>query len=206
MIVLPLLAKRRGVQAGGGQQGRAPAWAPLSYFFVLGLGFLWLELPLMQRFILLLDHPTYSFAVVLFAVLVFSGIGSLLSERLGRHRGRAILALGALALIYAAGVPPLARLVLGFPLAARVPLTVLIIAPLALLMGMPFPSGIGALRARRPGLIPWAWGVNGYASVVGSVLAALIALTWGFFWVMLVAGGAYLVAWALYRSGLTAPR
>jgi len=204
LILLPLLARRGRPKDGADGRSRAPAWAPLSYFFALGLAFLWLELPLMQRFILLLDHPTYSFAVVLFAVLVFSGIGSLLSERLGSHRGRAILALGVLAVVYAAGIPPLAGLILGFPLAARVPLAVLIIAPLALLMGMPFPSGLRALQARRPALIPWAWGVNGYASVVGSVLAALMALSLGFFWVMFAAAGAYLAAWALYRLALTA--
>lgn len=204
LILVPLLVRRGGARDGEGNRGPSP-WAPLSYFFVLGLAFLWLELPLMQRFILLLDHPTYSFAVVLFAVLVFSGLGSLLSERLGRHRGRAILALAVLAVVYAAGTPPLATLVLGLPLAVRVPLAVAVIAPLGLLMGMPFPAGIGALQARRPGLIPWAWGVNGYASVVGAVLAALMALSWGFFWVMVAAGGAYLAAWALYRTGVTAP-
>ena len=206
LILLPLAVKRGGARSGDGDGGHTPAWAPLSYFFALGLGFLWLELPLMQRFILLLDHPTYSFAVVLFAVLVFSGVGSLLSERLGEHRSRAILALAVLAVVYAAGTGPFARAILGLPLAVRVFLAVLAMAPLGLLMGMPFPNGIGALRERRPTLIPWAWGVNGYASVVGAVLAALMALSWGFLWVMLAAGGAYLAAWALYRLGLTGRR
>ncbi|MBM3956460.1 MAG: hypothetical protein FJ313_00225 [Gemmatimonadetes bacterium] len=203
LILLPLLARRGAVRRGEGERGAPSAWGPLSYFFALGFGYLWIELPLMQRFILLLDHPTYSFAVVLFAVLVFSGAGSLLSERLGGRPDRAILALGVLAVAYAVGAAPFARLILGFPLAARVSLAVLVIAPLGVLMGVPFPTGIGALRERRAGLIPWAWGVNGYASVVGSVLAALMALSWGFAWVLGAAGAVYVAAWALYRWGLT---
>ena len=207
LILLPLAAGRGRAPGGAVEKtGGLRARAPLAYFFALGLGFLWIELPLMQRFILLLDHPVYSFAVVLFAVLVFSGIGSILTERLGGYQGRALLALGALAFVYAVAAPQLADAVLKYPLAARVPLAILFIAPLALLMGMPFAGGIAALRTRRPALIPWAWGVNGYASVVGSVLAALMALSWGFLWVMLAAGAAYLAAWALFHRGLTARR
>ena len=71
-------------------------------------------------------------------------------------------------------------------------------------MGVPFPSGILALRRLRPSLVPWAWGANGYASVMGSVLGALIALTWGFSWVMLAAGAVYLVAWAVFYPSLAA--
>ena len=126
------------------------------YFLALGLGFLWLEIPLMQRFILLLDQPTYSFSVVLFAVLVFSGVGSLASPKLGGYRRWAILALGLLALLYAVLTEPLMHLVLGLPLIARMLVVVLATAPLAFLMGVPFPAGIAALAGRRSALIPWA--------------------------------------------------
>lgn len=204
LILAPLLLKRRS-----GRQENVPGagarWATFTYFFLLGLAFLWIELPLMQRFILLLDHPTYSFGVVLFSVLVFSGLGSLLSPRMGRRRPWAILALGILTIVYAIGPVPPMSLVLGLPLAARMVIAILTIAPLALLMGVPFPSGIVALEARRSGLIPWAWGTNGYASVIGSVLAALIALSWGFSLVMLLAGAGYLLAWAVFYLALNAP-
>ena len=196
LILGPLIARRRVIGRGyGGLRGNTPA---LVYFFALGLAFLWLELPLMQRFILLLAHPTYSFGIVLFAVLAFSGVGSLLSKRLGTYREWAILALAGTALVYALGIGPLVEMILGLPLAARIAISGLVIAPLAFLMGIPFPSGIAALESRRPALIPWAWGANGYASVVGSVGAALVALSWGFTPVMLAAGIAYLVAWAVY--------
>ena len=159
LIPVPLLFRKAA--AGTGNGGSSPrGWAAMVYFFALGLGFLWLELPLMQRFILLLDHPTYSFGVVLFAVLVFSGVGSLAAGRLGRHRGWAILALAAAALVYALGTVPLVQLVLGLPLVVRVVIAIASIAPLALLMGIPFPSGVAALEGRRPALVPWAWGAQ----------------------------------------------
>ena len=158
----------------------------------------------MQRFILLLDHPTYSFGVVLFAVLAFSGVGSIFSRRLWKYRGWAILALSLMALLYALGITPVVQLFLGLPLAARIPIAVLTIAPLGLLMGLPFPSGVAALEERRPELIPWAWRVNGYASVVGSIVAALMALSWGFSAVMLAAAAVYLVAWGAFSLSFRA--
>ena len=202
-ILGPLLAQR----AWGGrleERDGFSSWRVLGYFFTLGLAFLWLELPLMQQFILLLTHPIYSFGVVLFGVLVFSGVGSILSPRLGAYRGWAILVLGVLAMVYAVGTGPMVQLMLGLPLAARIIVAALAIAPLALLMGVPFPTGISVLEAQRPRLVPWAWGANGFASVLGSVLAALMALTWGFSSVMLAAGVGYLVAWAVLYPVLKA--
>ena len=197
LILGPFIIRKTSVDIRC-ETGTTKSWAVLVYFFALGLGFLWLELPLIQRFILLLDHPTYSFGVVLFAILVFSGAGSLAAGRLGRYRGWAILALVATALVYALGTAPLMQLLLGLPLPARIIITIGSIAPLALLMGMPFPIGVDVLNRGRPSLIPWAWSTNGYASVVGCALAALIALSWGFTAVMLASAAAYLVAWVIY--------
>ena len=202
LILVPLIIAR-GARDGDGASGdSASGLAALAYFFSLGLAFLWIELPLMQRFILLLAHPVYSFGVVLFAILVFSGLGSILSPRLGANRRWAILALAALAVIYAVISGPLVEAVLGLPLAVRMVLAVVMIAPLALLMGVPFPSGILALERRQPRLIPWAWGANGYASVLASGLAALMALSWGFSWVLVASGAGYLIAWAVFQFSL----
>ena len=201
LILAPLVA-RRVDQAESGRGRRLDGWIMLVYFFSLGLGFLWLEVPLMQRFILLLDHPTYSFGMVLFAVLVFSGAGSLCSPRLGRYRVWTILVLAMLALVYALGIDWILHAVLGFPIGGRVLISVLTIAPLAFLMGMPFPAGIAFLETRQPALIPWAWGANGYASVVGATAATLVALTWGFSKVMLASAGIYLVAWVALMVAL----
>ena len=203
LILGPLLVARARQRAGNSEDRRL-TWATLGYFFAVGLAFFWLEVPLLQRFILLLDHPTYSFGVVLFAVLVFSGVGSLLSPKLVRYRGWALLALPLVAGLYALGITPLVQALLELPLEARVATAVLSIAPLALLMGLPFPSGIALLEERQPALIPWAWGINGCASVVGSVLAALMALSWGFSAVMLAAAAVYLVAWLAFAVSFRA--
>ena len=200
LILGPLLLRR----PTGRTDGTAPAWRPLVYFVGLGLAFLWVELPLMQRFILVLDHPTYSFGLVLFTLLVFSGVGSLLSPRLGRLRPWTAPALGCAAIAYALGVGAAVEAILQFPFAVRVFLAALLVAPLGVLMGMPFPVGVEALRRTRPDLIPWAWGANGYASVVGSIMATLLALSWGFSWVIAAGGVAYFVAAAAYGPALRA--
>ena len=201
LVLVPLLLRR--AEAGGAPRSGS-AWRPLVYFVGLGLAFLWVELPLMQRFILVLDHPTYSFGLVLFTLLVFSGAGSLLSPRLGRLRAWTVPALGCAALAYAAGVGHAVEAILEAPFAARVLLAVLLVAPLGVLMGMPFPVGIETLRRTRPDLIPWAWGANGYASVVGSIMATLLALSWGFSWAIAAGGVVYFVAAAAYAPALRA--
>ena len=202
LILGPLLLRRPASAAETPRPARA--WRPLVYFVCLGLAFLWVELPLMQRFILVLDHPTYSFGLVLFTLLVFSGAGSLLTPRLGRLRPWTVPALGCAAMVYAAGVGTAVEAILELPFAARVLLAALMLAPLGLLMGMPFPAGVEALRRTRPDLVPWAWGANGYASVVGSIMATLLALGWGFSWTIAAGGAAYLVAAAAYAPALRA--
>ena len=200
LILVPLLLRRPA--AGRDASTAAPAWRPLVYFVGLGLAFLWVELPLMQRFILVLDHPIYSFGLVLFTLLVFSGAGSLLSPRLGRFRAWTAPALGCAAIAYAVGVGTAVEAILELPFMVRVFLAVLLVVPLGVLMGMPFPVGIEMLRRTRPDLIPWAWGANGYASVVGSIMATLLALSWGFSWTIAAGGAVYFVAAAAYGPAL----
>ena len=91
------------------------------------------------------------------------------------------------------------RALLGAPLAVRLLATGLNLAPLGFLMGTPFPLGLAWLRERAPGLVPWAWAVNGCASVLASILAAMIALSAGFSWVILAAAVAYALAWLALR-------
>lgn len=198
LILLPVLLFRR--QATPSAEDAAKAGGRVSvalYFGLLGLGFLCVEIPLMQRFILFLGHPAYAMTAVLFAVLLFSGIGSLLSSRAPLRPVLALLI--ALALGYPLLLPRLFAVSLGLPLFGRMLVTVASIAPLGLLMGMPFPKGLGLLESRARQWIPWAWGVNGAASVVASVLASLVALTWGFRWVLAL--GALCYAGALMVVG-----
>jgi len=187
-ILLPL-ALRRGEQLSG-PKGRA-----FAYFALLGLGYLFVEIPLMQRFILFLDHSIYAFAAVLFGLLLSSGLGSVVASRLPLRRVLALLAVAAL--LYPALLPLGFDRLLGWPLAARFAVTVIALAPLGFLMGVPFPRGIALVERRSPGLIPWAWGVNGCASVVASVLAAMLALSAGFSWVLIAGAGCYALALAV---------
>lgn len=165
----------------------------LIYFSLLGLGFLFVEIPLLQRFIVYLGQPAYAFATVLGAVLVASGLGSLyLSERMRPPLGLTILA--ALVFVYPVLLPPLFEITFGLPLAGRIAVTALALAPLGLLMGTPFPQGLAVARQQAPGLLPWIWAVNGCASVVSAVLSPMVAISFGFQVVMLIGAAAYLGA------------
>lgn len=187
LIVLPLALQRRKIAPSEStRQGRVRVFA---YFALLGLGYLFVEIPLIQRFILFLGHPIYAFATVLFSLLLFSGIGSLLARRVPATAALALLC-GAI-LIYPAVLPLAFRALLGWSLVWRIAVAAVGLAPLGLLMGMPFPTGIAALEARAPHFIPWAWAINGCASVLSSILAAMLALSWGFWSVLLLAAIAY---------------
>ncbi len=195
-ILLPLLFRHNrpdgvGLQAGGVGTGRL--W-PFVYFAGLGLGFLWVEIPLLQRFILYLDQPTYAFATVLFGILVWSGGGSLASDRLSVSMTAAVSAVAALSVLYAFGLPLLFDATLGLPFPGRLALSVALLAPLGIAMGVPFPRAIRTLGEHAPALVPWAWAVNGSASVVSAILATVLALSFGFTWVILGGAAAYLAA------------
>jgi spermidine synthase len=192
LIVAPLALRRRSVQ----QQGQ-PVAVVLAYFALLGLGYMAIEVPLLQRFILFLAHPAYAIAVVLFALLLFSGIGSVLSHRVRLDVVLAILPL--LTVAYALGLPSLFRLVLSAPLGIRLAVAVMALAPPGMLMGMPFPKGLGLLERRAPMLVVWAWGANGAVSVVASILAALIAFDLGFTPVLVGGALCYAGAWVMAR-------
>jgi len=196
-IVLPLLIL-------SARQSRRGWGTPIGYFFCLGLGFMFVEISMLQRLTLLLSYPVYSLAVTLAALLVFSGCGSLLAGRLlpAARKGRptwAFLGLVGVGTLYAWVLPALSDWALPLNLPARISLAVLVLLPVGLLLGIPFPLGIKQLGQGQGGLIPWAWASNGGASVLASSLAMLIALHLGFTAVLLVGTGCYLLAWLLFR-------
>ncbi len=192
LIVLPLgFAKRGAIEMKG------PKTKVLIYFGLLGIGFLFVEIPLMQRFILFLGQPIYAFTAVLAALLFFSGLGSLAAAKLSPRSTLPLLV--GMILLYPLGLPLLFGAILGAPLPVRFLVTCLSLAPLGFLMGVPFPGGLEWLRIRAPGLIPWAWAINGCASVLASILAAMIALSTGFSWVLAAGAMAYGLAWFALR-------
>jgi len=171
------------------------------YFAALGLGFMFFEVTLIQRFTLFLGYPTYSLTVTLFALLVFTGYGSLLSERaVARRRLLLPLLLLALALLvglYLFWLPQLMQRWVGAPLPVRISLAVAALAPLGLCLGAFMPLGlrtVAALTPHRGEYVAWAWAVNGFFSVVSSILATVLAMTYGFNAVLVVALCIYAVA------------
>jgi len=185
LILLPLVFH-------GGIVQQPSAGAALAYFAVIGLGFLFVEIPLVQRLILYVERPVYALGTVLGGLLLFSGAGSALSPRVPWRAALALLVVVSGA--YPFLLPLWFQATLGLPLALRFALAILALAPLGLLMGVPLPKGIHWLERLAPDLIPWAWGVNGAASVIAAVLAAIVALSAGFTWVLLAGAACYGIA------------
>ncbi|HEX6790485.1 MAG TPA: hypothetical protein VF247_04165 [Candidatus Krumholzibacteria bacterium] len=173
-------------------------WTWLGYFFALGLAYIIVEVVLMQRFALFLGHPTYSVTAILFAILLFSGLGAAWSDRRRGDTGSVLRpvtwALPLVIVLIAFGMPPVLRHLLGLPLAARLAIAVIAVAPAAFLMGVPFPTGIRAIGATEPRHVAWAWAANGCASVIGSVCAVLGAMVWSFSVMLLIATAIYVIA------------
>lgn len=168
------------------------------YFLMLGLGYLLIEIPLLQQFILFLGHPTYAVTVVLLVMLVSSGVGSLLAQRVLRLGNNApwmvfaavVVLLVALVLF----LPTVLRATIGLPLAARMLISTLAIAPVGVLLGMPFPIGVTRLHGGAAPLVSWAWAVNGAASVAAPVLAMIVAIVSGFSTALFLGAACYLLA------------
>jgi hypothetical protein len=171
------------------------------YFLSIGLAFLFIEIAFIQKFILFLHHPLYAVALVLTAFLIFAGLGSGFSWRLvkrGYYRHAitvSVLGIVVLGLLYMLFIGTLFAQFQSLSITAKIPLTLIMIAPLAFFMGMPFPLALAKLGDIAPNLIPWAWGVNGCASVVSAVLATILAIAVGFNAVIVLALSLYGLAW-----------
>lgn len=156
------------------------------YFFALGIAFLFLEIAFMQKFILFLSNPIYSAAIIISSFLIFAGLGSQYSKQMIDKNGHLKSIKIAISCIFFAGIFYLIMLdiifdhFISFAFIAKVILTIILIAPIAFFMGIPFPAALSRLGKVSPDLIPLAWGVNGYASVISAILATLLAIHFGF--------------------------
>jgi len=173
-LIFPLLPR------GGGAREIPPPPA-LAYFAALGLGFILIEIPLIQRLILYLGHPLYALSVVLTALLIGAGAGSLICSRLSIATARKVV-IALVVLLAAAAVvfPPLLAATLGAGTYARIGLAVAAIFAIGVGCGIPFPLGVRLLGVEGERWIPWMWGVNGAFSVLASVLATALAMAFGF--------------------------
>jgi len=170
----------------------------LSYFVCLGLAFILVEMTLVQKFILFLGRPVYALSVVLFSILLFSGAGSFLSSRLlGSQLRRNIrwicLLISALLLAYITLLPTVLYTFVSLPTSHKALIVIGALFPLSLCMGVPMPLGIHWLHGRSPAMVPWAWGINGSASVLGSIATVVIAINWGFNQALLLGAFLYIL-------------
>jgi hypothetical protein len=211
-LLLPFVAVRRTWRA-------LPAkGASGVYFAALGLGFMFFEITMIQRLVLFLGYPTYSLTVTLASILVFTGIGALASRRLAAWRRSPlplILAvLAGLTVFYRIGLDPITESLLSSSLGVRVLVAVLLLAPLGVCLGMFMPLGLATvsrLTDHGDAYAAWGWAINGFFSVIGSVLTTILSMSFGFRAVQLAAlaiyGVAVLAFLALRRSAdRAAPR
>jgi len=194
-IFLPLVILRGGKRLAPLGKGKI-----FAYFFLIGLAFMIVEMGLIQKSILVLVHPITALAFVLFALLLFSGLGSLLSSRLGESMHWLPFGVILLLLLFSITcIDGLFRAFLAYPLFLRYLLVVCLLAPLGLFMGMPFPMGLQKVSDRQGYHIPWVWGVNGVASVIAPVLGGILSVWLGFRTLMIAGFLFYAVAgWILH--------
>ena len=193
LVFILLPAKR--FEERGSTYGR---WGVLSYFLLLGFGYMFVEIALIQRFTLLLGPPVYAFSLVLAALLTSSGLGSLFSERLRISSTiHVCLFIAVMLVFYVIALHLFLDLLLPLDFGVRVLASLVVLCPLGFIMGTPFPLGTRLVEKRNPRIMAWAWAVNGSSSVLGSVLSMIIALSWGFTSVLLLSTLAYLIAAAV---------
>lgn len=182
-LVLPLLLHKGSTRLRVG---------PLLYFVAIGLGYILVEVSLIQRFVLFLGHPTYALTVVVFLLLLSSGAGSIAARR-----PRIRLALAAVVILIAVDVlllPPLLSSAVGLSFVVKLLLSAVVLVPLGFLMGMPFPTGLKMLTQSSNATVEWAWAMNAAASVLGSVAAMIIAIHFGLTLTLACAAVAYVMA------------
>jgi len=178
LIILPLLFRYSYYK---GTRNKLPT---LIYFFSIGTGFMFIEMTFIQTFTKFLGDPIYSVAAILSSILVFSGIGSGVQKKLGippvqRMRIAAGSIIG-ITLIYLLTVDPILQVFIGTGTATRFLITVLLLFPVSFFFGWMFPSGVQMLETSGDSLIPWAWGIDGFASVAAAPLAIILSMSLGF--------------------------
>jgi hypothetical protein len=176
----------------------------LGFFFGVGIAFILIEICLMQNFVLFLGVPVYSISVVLFSLLSASGFGALLTDRVKEVRHQHVLAAIAGIFVCVLGLNYLLPLgisfFLGYPFPVRVLASMVFIFPIGVFMGMPFPLAMRLLNAAEQRLVPWAWGINGYATVIGTVSAIVLARGVGFKYVFFIAALIYFLGYLCIRN------
>jgi predicted membrane-bound spermidine synthase len=180
------MRQRRGEKEVDTKKREIGTATVIPYFAALGVGFILIELALLQKLILLMGNPTMTFALLLFTLLLSIGAGSLISSRIGGIAGLGIL--------YVLFLPPIIYSSIAEPFEVKAAVSIAILAPIGFLMGMPLPTGMRLLKVHRPDYIPWMWAVNGAFSVLGAVLAIALGIMYGSSLAMILGILVYLIA------------
>lgn len=191
-LILPLALHRHR------QHAPKTGIVALLYFIAVGFGFILVEISLIQRFVLFLGHPTYALTVVVFLLLLSSGAGSVAARRRIGAGNKILPLLGLISAIIVVDVallPWLLSAAIGLPFVVKLLVSGIVLAPLGFLMGMPFPTGLRLVKT-----VEWAWALNAAASVLGSVMAMIIAIHFGLTVTLLCAAAAYLLAGLCSRT------
>jgi len=194
-IGVPVLVRGRSASAGLKGVGLG-----VLYVAGLGYGYLAVETVLIHELVLFVGHPTYAITVVILAMLLASGMGSVLvgkwpEDTLLKRLRMVLGVILGLGLVQAFVVPPmLTAFALGWPTTLRMGLTFVLLFPLGLVMGMPFPLALRLLRPEAAGVVPWAWAINGWMSVMASLVTVVVSRMYGYGVAFGVALGAYVLA------------
>jgi len=192
-ILLPLKLKKTGINF-------RKDFKFLGYFFALGFAFFFIELPFIQKFILVLDKPATSLAIILFSLMLSAGLGSYLSSRVNMRLEIIISIIVVYIILFVTLSGFAVDFIITKQLWLRVIYTILIVFVPGFFMGMPFPKGIAQAKIMRAGIIPWLWAVNGFSSVIGSITAVIISIHLGFLAVIIISAVMYILALIFYRK------
>lgn len=200
----PLVLKQKLPVQKGGIRG-------LLFFLFIGAGYILIQVALIQKFVLFLGHPTYALTVIIFSMLLSSGVGSYASKSLVRgdfgRLSMIMILIVAAVLALAAVVTPVAEGGVALPFAVKVLISVGLISPVGFAMGMPFPTGLSLLEKAMPAAVRWAWAINAASSVLGSAAAMFLAIYLGLKMTLVIGGLLYLAAWlSASGSALTGKR
>lgn len=192
----------------GRAEGTKP-WPLLVYFSCLGLGFIVIELTFIQKFMQLIGSPLYTYSTVIFVLLLASGLGSLLSEKIvptesGRWR-IPFFAIIAMVILFALVEKTMFNFGLQFDLPGRIAVAAVLLFPVGFFLGMPFPLGVLAIESRPKGAIAWAWGMNGAFTIVGGALSVVLSVKFGFTVTLLVSMLIYALAALVFPRLAVAP-
>ena len=207
LVPFAWIRRRRGERgAGGGEEEvgisikkrEIGIRTVIPYFAALGVGFILIELALLQKLILLMGNPTMTFALLLFTILLSSGGGSLLSSRIAKNNMRNLIfvigGIAGLGVLYVFSLPSIIYSALAEPIEIKAAISIGVLAPIGFLMGMPLPTGMRLLKVHRPDFIPWMWAINGAFSVLGAVLAIALGIMYGSSFAMILGVLVYLIA------------